>query len=116
MNELKMQERYLLNFLAHFKDGNNLVLDIDGSILSLKQARSRLDSFISIAGSAEQLVFMMQIEGDTQNAKLANLLELIRSCRAMEKSASNPQVKAYWNLKAEIVTIIHGYYRDQVYP
>lgn len=114
--DLSMQNKYLTSFLIHFSSGHNPVLDIDGSILSLKQARIRLSSFISTAGSPQMLITLMNVEGETDNAKLASLLELIRACRAQAESENNPQVKAYWNLRAEVVTIIHSYFRDSVYP
>lgn len=116
MSNLSMQDTYLNNFLNHFRDGNNPELDIDGSILSLKQARARLGSFITTAGSAEKLVLLMQVKGATEDERLAELLNIIRSCRAQAEAENNPQVKAYWNLKAEIVTIVREYFRDQVYP
>ncbi|MEC9292296.1 MAG: hypothetical protein VX730_07845 [Pseudomonadota bacterium] len=112
----QMQDQYMTTFLRHFEDGHNPELDIDGSIWSLKKARSRLESFISTAGSAEKLVNMMNVPGDTPNELLTNLLDLVRNCRAHAEAESNPQVKSYWNLKAEIVSIVREYFRDQIYP
>lgn len=116
MSERSMQDQYLHSFLTHFRDGNNPTLDIEGSILCMKQARTRLGSFISTAGSAEKLVIMMNVPGETSNQRLTYLLDMIRTCRANAEATSHPQNKAYWNLKAELITIIREYFRDQVYP
>lgn len=132
---------YLNSFFENYHHAQDTVHDIDGSIVHLKRAQMRLGSYLSVGGELEPLLeglgittdpsaaevesFLRMVEREhllekklkeLNNQKLVMLLEQIRACRAEASQAPDPQRAQYWNIKAEMFTLIHGFLRDRVYP